>query len=137
MSNELTYDRGISFAIQYVLADVAKNGTRALALPNGNAGYKVPTGYKFHSLALFIGSDTDLTAGTITGKVTRDGVVLTTGPQPALSDTVQAATGVSRHSTDPIIADAIVGVSAVASSDLAPDATCGLDAILIGILLPA
>ena len=136
MGDELTYDKGLAVTLHYTLANCPANATTALTLDNGGAGFKVPTGYKFHAMCLHGESDTDLTAGTLTFKVRASGTALTGGPTAALSDTVQAAVGVVRPGADPIAAAAIVAVEAVASAALAP-ATCGLDAVLIGVLLPA
>ena len=136
MGNELTYDKGLAVTLHFILANCPANATTALTLPNGGAGLVVPTGYKFHAMALHGESDSDLTAGTITFKVRASGTALASGPTAALSDTVQAATGVARPGVDGIAAASVVAVEAVANSALAP-ATCGLDAVLIGVLLPA
>lgn len=135
MANELTRDDGISVSFEFVFQDAVAGTTNVMTLPGGGAGFKVPTGYNFHAVALHGESDTDLTAGTITFKVRDDGTALANGPTAVLSDEVQVAVGVQRVGADPIAAGSIVSVEAVASGALAPS-TCGLDAVLVGILLP-
>ena len=136
MSNELTRDDGLPITIPFVFQDAVAGATNVMTLPGGGAGFKVPTGYKFHPLALHGQSDTDLTAGTITFKARSDGTALANGPQSDLSDTAQSHIGVQRVGAEPVAAGAVVSVQAVASGALAP-ATCGLDTLLIGLLLPA
>ena len=136
MANELDVKFGELITLQFILANLAKNGTTDMTLPGGNTGLLVPTGYAFHPVFLQISSNADLTAGTVTGKVIADGTELAKGPAPVLSDTVQSASAVIKYGLEPLAAGEVAGVSLTASSDLAPE-TADFDAILMGYLVPA
>lgn len=138
MANELDYDYGVDVTLPFTLANVPTNATTALTLVTGQGadGFKVPTGYKFHPLALHGESNADLTAGSATFKVTDNTAVVGSGPEPVLNDTIQVAVAVARVGAAPIAAGKIVGISVVADATFAPT-TADIDAILIGKLLPA
>lgn len=136
MANELSRDDGIAVTLLFSLVDAPANTANVLALPGGNAGFTVPAGYKFHALALNGMSNADLTAGTATFAVTDGGTVITNGPTALLNDDVQAAVGVQRVGANPIAAGHVVGVKATTNAAYAPE-TSELDAVLIGLLLPA
>jgi len=136
MANELTYPDGLPVTLQFGGANVAENATTALTFVNGGLGLKVPTGYKFHPLLLHGEGNADLSGGTAIFKVTANTVASINGPTATLSDTVQVAVGVQRPGAEPITAGKIVGVSVVADVNYAAN-TIDLDAVLVGVLLPA
>jgi hypothetical protein len=138
MANELEYDAGVDVTLPFTGANVQVSATQNLTLvtAQGADGFKVPTGYKFHPLAVHAESNADLTAGTGTFKVTDNTVAIANGPEPVLNDTVQVAVAVARVGASPIAAGKIVGLSIVADASFAPT-TADVDAILIGKLLPA
>lgn len=136
MANELTYPDGLPVSLAFTKANIEPNATTALTLANGGAGLKVPTGYKFHPLMLHGESNADLSAGTAIFKVTANTTASINGPTATLSDTIQVAVGVQRPGAEPITAGKIVGVSIVADANFAPN-TADVDAVLVGVLLPA
>jgi hypothetical protein len=107
-----------------------------LLLAQGGAGFVVPTGYSFHPLCLSASSNADLTAGTATFKVTDNGTELVGSVDVELSDTVQKAADVIRVGVEPIAAGHVVGVSVTCTAAYLP-VTADVDAILVGVLLPA
>lgn len=137
MANELDIEKGIAVTIQLAVANPAAAATTNLTAAQANlSGFVVPTGYKFHPLLLSGGSNADLTAGTATFKVTDNDTELAQGPTAALSDTVQRASGVQRAHVEPIVAGHEVGVSVTTDAGYLP-VTADLDAVLVGVLLPA
>jgi len=137
MANELSRDDGISVSIALSLANPGAAATTNLLAPQGNlSGFIVPTGYKFHPLLLSGVSNADLTAGTATFKATDNDTELVNGPAPVLSDTVQQASAVARVGIEPIAAAHKVGISVTTDAGYLP-VTADLDAVLIGLLLPA
>ncbi len=136
MSNELTFDQGLPVTLIFAKANIEPNTTTALTLAQGGAGLVVPTGYKFHPLLLHGESNADLSAGTAVFKVTANTTALVNGPTATLSDTVQKASGVMRPGAEGIAAGKIVCVSIVADANFAPN-TADVDAVLVGVLLPA
>jgi hypothetical protein len=136
VANELDRDDGIDVTLTFAIANPGAAATTDLTLAQGNAGFVVPAGYQFHPICISGASNADLTAGTATFKVTRDGTELTNGPTAALSDTVQKKAGVQRVDADPIAAGVVVGVSVTTDAGYLP-VTADLDAILVGKLLPA
>jgi len=127
---------GVDVTLNYIFQDAVASATNIMTPPGGGAGFKVPSGYKFHPVCLHGESDTDLTAGTITFKIFVDGVVANAYPSVVLSDTVQAASSTQELHTEPVNQGSVVSVRATANSGLTPS-TCSLDAILVGVLLPA
>lgn len=137
MANELNYDFGLPVTIHLEKANPLAGATTDLVFgTQGGVGFVVPTGYKFHPMFISVASSADLTAGTLTAKVTADGTELTGGPVAVLNDTVQKAAGVQRVGADPIAADAVVGVSVTTDAGYLP-VTADIDAVLTGVLLPA
>lgn len=137
MPNELHYNDGISVTIALSLANPGAGATTNLTAPQSNlSGFVVPAGYKFHPVLLSGRSNADLTAGSATFKVTDDDTELTSGPAPVLSDTVQMASAVARVGASPIAAGHMVGISVTTDAGYLPT-TADLDAVLVGILLPA
>lgn len=136
MANELDPKFGAAITLIFGKANIAANGTTDLTFANGGVGFKVPTGYKFHPVALHAETNADVTAGTGTFKVTDNGTELKNGPSVELSDEVQAASGVQRYGVEPIAAGHVVGVSVTASATYAPE-TGDVDAVLVGYLVPA
>lgn len=136
MANELTRDDGMSVTLQYAVANPAASATTALTFAQGGLGFVVPTGYAFHPVCISGESNADLTAGTATFKVTDNTTAIANGPTAVLSDTVQKAAGVQRIGANPIAAGHVVGLSVVTDSGYLP-VTADLDAVLIGVLLPA
>lgn len=137
MANELDIEKGLPVTLQFALANPGAGATTNLTAAQANlSGFVVPTGYKFHPLLLSGGSNADLTAGTATFKVTDNDTELSNGPTAALSDTVQRASGVQRAHVEPITAGHEVGVSITTDGSYAPT-TADLDAVLVGVLLPA
>ncbi len=137
MANELDAKPGaLPVTLAFAKANIEPNTTTDLTLAQGGAGFKVPTGYKFHAIALHGESNADLTADIATFKVIADGTELANGPTAALSDTVQAAVGVQRMGADPIAAAAVVAVSVTTGANFAPN-TADVDAVLVGVLTPA
>ena len=103
-NNELTYDQGLPVSLIFALANPGAAATTAMTLAQANTGFVVPTGYAFHPLCLNVNSNADLTAGTLTGKVSDNGTVIAGGPEPALSDPTQRASAVKRVGAAPIAA---------------------------------
>jgi len=136
MSNELTFQDGMPITLVFSKANVEPNTTTALTLPQGGVGLKVPTGYAFHALLISGESNADISAGTGIFKATANTTVLTNGPSATLSDLVQVASGVMRPHAEPITAGKIVGVSVVTDANWSAN-TVDLDAVLVGVLLPA
>lgn len=137
MANELSRDDGIAVTIALSLANPGANATTNLTAPQANlSGFVVPAGYKFHAVLLSGGSNADLTAGTATFKVTDNDTEIVGGPEPQLADTVQRASAVARVGASPIAAGHEVGISITTSSGYLP-VTADLDAVLVGLLLPA
>lgn len=137
MANELSRDDGISVTIALSLANPGAAATTNLLAPQGSlSGFVVPTGYKFHPTLLSGGSNADLTAGTATFKVTDNDTEIAGGPEPQLADTVQRASAVARVGASPIAAGHEVGVSVTTNAGYLP-VTADLDAVLVGLLLPA
>lgn len=137
MPNELHYNDGVSITLILAAANPAANGTANLLAAQANlSGFVVPTGYKFHPVMLSGGSNADLTNGTATFKVTGNDTEISGGPEPVLSDTVQRASAVARVGASPIAAGVEVGVSVTTTAAYAP-VTADLDAVLVGLLLPA
>ncbi len=136
MANELDRNDGVDVTLIFSIANPGASATTALTLPQGNTGFKVPTGYQFHPVCLIGASNADLAAGTATFAVTAGGVVLGNGPTAVLSDLVQQAVGVKRVDAAPINPGVLVGVSVTTNGAYAPT-TADLDVVLIGKLLPA
>jgi hypothetical protein len=137
MANELNYEKGFPVTIALSLANPGAGATTNLLAPQANlSGFVVPTGYKFHPMLLSGKSNADLTAGTATFKVTDDDTEIVGGPEPQLADTVQMASAVARAQVAPIAAGHLVGISVTTHADYAPT-TADLDAVLVGVLLPA
>lgn len=137
MANELSRDDGIPVTLILALANPGAGATTNLTAAQANlSGFVVPTGYKFHPVLLSGGSNADLTAGTATFKVTDNDTEIANGPMPALSDTVQRASAVARVGASPIAAGHEVGVSVTTDAGYLP-VTADLDAVLVGLLLPA
>ena len=138
MANELDYVDGVfPISVGFGLANVATNSTVDLALDGqGNTGYVVPTGYQAHPVALCAASNAALTTGqTLTFKVIDDGTELNNGPEAALTDSAQRATGVARVGVEPAAAGSVLGVSVTSNTTGA--ATHDVDAVLSFILTAA
>ena len=130
---------GLTITLHFNKANVLENASTAMVISGGQAAddWTVPTGYVFKPLLLEGESNADLTAGTLTFKVTSNGTAISGGPEPALSDTVQRAQAVARATQCAgVAAGNLVGIKAVADVNYAPN-TADLDALLIGLLLPA
>ena len=136
MSLDSAYRNGLPVTLQFGAADVPANTTTDLAFAQGGAGWPVPTGYDFYPQTLAVISNADLTAGTLTGKVTSNGTAVTSGPEPALNNTVQYATAVIDPLSPKVVAGARVGVEVVANSSYAP-VTADIDAVVTGVLIPS
>lgn len=136
MSLDFSTGNGIDISLPFFVANPSANTTTDLAFTQGGTGFVVPTGYKFHPLIISGSSNADLTDGTATFKVIDNGTELSNGPTAVLSDTVQRASGVQRPHVEAIGAGRVVGVSVTTTAAYAPT-TADLDAILVGVLLPA
>ena len=138
----LEYDQGIDVTLTFAVANPAANATTALTLAQGNTvGFVVPSGYRFHAIAISGASNADLTAGTATFVVrslTAAGGSAATvaGLSAALSDTVQGASGTANVGACTVAAGSAVGVAVVTDASYAP-VTADLDCVLIGKILPA
>jgi hypothetical protein len=138
MANELSFlgNAGFPASFQVAIANPAANTTTAATAAQGGPGLVVPTGYEFHPLLISVASNADLTAGTLTAKVTDNGTVLANGPTAALADATQYNAGVQRAQVEPIAAGHRVGASVVADAAYAP-VTADIDITVLGVLLPA
>lgn len=139
MANELNIsgpDDGYPVSFQVAIANPAASATTAATAAQGGAGLVVPTGYKFHPMLISVTSNADLTAGTLTAKVTDNGTALSNGPTAVLSDLVQVASGVQRAMVEPIVAGHQVGVKVTADSGYLP-VTADIDILVSGMLFPA
>lgn len=138
MASELNFmgNAGYPVSFQVAIANPAASATTAATAAQGGPGLVVPTGYEFHPLLISVASNADLTAGTLTAKVTDNGTVLANGPTAVLSDTVQYAAGVQRAQVEPIAAGRRVGASVVTDAGYLP-VTADIDILVSGVLLPA
>lgn len=118
-------------------ANAGANATAAATIVTGSAsttfdGIIVPTGYVFKPLYMHLESNADLSAGTCTAKVTANNTAILNGPEPQLSDTVQANHAVARaDACGGVAAGDYVGVHVIGAS-LAPT-TAEMDIILVGV----
>lgn len=139
MANELSYDFGVPLTLVFALANPSANATTAMVVAGGQAfdAITVPTGYVFRPIYLHVESNADLTAGTLTAKVADDGVAIANGPESVLSDTVQKTYAVAGPTAGAgVPAGSDVGVVVVTTAAYLP-VTADIDAVLIGLLLPA
>jgi hypothetical protein len=138
MANELAFhgNDGYPLAFMVAIANPGASATTAATAAQGGPGLVVPTGYAFHPLLISAASNADLTAGTLTAKVTDNGTVLANGPTAVLSDLVQYAAGVQRAQAEPIAAGRRVGASVVTDAGYLP-VTADIDILVSGVLLPA
>lgn len=141
MSSDLAYDQGVDVSLIFSGANPAASATTALTLPQSNAGFVVPTGYKFHAICLSAASNADLTAGTATlvVRATPAGGAAATvgnGPTVVLADTAQNGVGTAKVGAATVAAGSTVGVAIVTDASYAP-ATADIDVVLVGKLLPA
>jgi hypothetical protein len=138
MAGELSFlgSAGFPVSFQVAIANPAANATTPATAAQGGPGLVVPAGYEFHPLLIAVASNADLTAGTLTAKVTDNGTALANGPAAALSDTVQYAAGVQRAQVEPIAAGHRVGAQVVTDAGYLP-VTADIDITISGVLLPA
>jgi hypothetical protein len=130
------YDHAIPVSFEFGLADVPANATTDLQTRLGGAGFFVPTGLDFYPAVGFVTSNSDLTAGTLTAKVTSNGTALVGGPEPALSDTVQRHSASISPLSPKVAAGAYVGAEVVTSATYAPT-TADIDVVVCGYLVPS
>ena len=128
------YDFGLPVTLQASIANPLAAATTDCTLPQGNAGFVVPTGYKFHALFISVMSNADLTAGTLIAKVAADSTELTGGPTATLSDTVQKASGTKRVGADPIAAGKVVSLSVTTDAGYLP-VTADIDVVMAGVFV--
>ena len=136
MANELARDDGIHVTLNFGVANKEPNTTSNLALQQGYTGFLVPTGYNFHAMYLGGSTGANISAGSGVFNVTDNGTALANGPTVTLNATVEQSHDVERIGTQPIAAGHFVGVNFVADANFAPN-TADLDAVLVGVLLPA
>lgn len=136
MANELNNPDGLALTLAFSAANLVANAATKMTLAQGGSGFVVPTGYKFHALALHIESNAAINAGTVTAYVSDNNTALANGPVVALDANTQAASDTERPAVQPIAAAHVVGVKAVADANVAPN-TLDFDAIVIGVLRPA
>lgn len=136
MAGDLTYPFGLPITLHYGKANVEPNATTALTLAQGGAGFVVPTGYKFHPILLHAESNAAITTDSATLKVRANTTALTSGPSVVLDDSAQNANDTARVGENPIAAGKVVNVAVTTETNFAPN-TADIDAILVGILLPA
>ncbi len=137
MAEELrTPSDGVPVTLIFGSANLGANSTAAATIFTGSAsttfdGVLVPTGYKFVPQYIHLESNADLTAGTCTAKVTANNTAILNGPEPQLSDTVQANSAVARLTQCAgVAAGDTVGVHVIGAS-LAPT-TAEMDIVLVG-----
>lgn len=134
----MLYDTILPMTFVFTKSNVLANATTVMTLAGAAAadGFVVPTGYKFVPVFLYGESNADLTAGTLTFKVSANGTAIVNGPEPELSDTVQRASDSGRITECAgVAAGEDVGVVAVTSAAYAPN-TADLDVTLFGYLIP-
>lgn len=140
MANELeSMPYGFSISLPFNAANPGAGATAdATAIAaGGGAGFVVPTGYVFHPLYIAVGSNADLTGGTLDAYVTDNGTAVVNGPTAQLADTVQYAAGVKRlHASAKVAAGHYIGAEVTTSGAYAPN-TCDIDILVSGVLLPA
>jgi hypothetical protein len=139
MANELAGVGGVPVTLQFALANPSANATTDMTLAGGQGAttFLVPTGHKFRPLYLYVASNADLTAGTLTAKVHVGGTEIASGPEPVLSDEVQSASAVvGLTNYVGVAAGSTVGVSVTTTAAYAPT-TADIDAVLVGVFLPA
>lgn len=136
MSNELNTPDGFPITLHFMKANPVENTTTALTFDQGGAGFKVPTGYKFHALCLHAECNANPTTGTATFNVTANTTALANGPTVVLVPNTQVGVDVHRPGEEPIAAGKIVGVNVVADVNWAAN-SIDVDAVLVGLLRPA
>jgi len=125
----------IPYILTFYAASPAANTTTAMLLLGDVPAVLIASGYDFYPEIAALASDTDLTAGTASLQVTADGVALTGGPEPVLSDTVQELTS-AIDASPKVAAGALFGAQLVTSATYAPT-TSNLVAVVSGYLIPA
>lgn len=137
MANELSFSHGLPVSLHFELANPLAAATTDMVMSSvaGDAGFRVPTGYKFHPILLSIDSNDDLAAGTLTAKVTNGGTELVNGPEPVCEDAIQGTAAVARVGICPIDQGGDVGVPVTTTAAYLP-VTCDYNAVLVGLLLP-
>jgi hypothetical protein len=136
MANDLNFSDGFPITLTFGSENVAENTTTGMTLANGGAGLVVPTGYAFHAMLVSASSNAAVQADTATVKVRANTTVLSNGPVAALTNTVQSTAGTMRPGVEPITAGKTVNLAIVTGANFAPN-TADIDAVLIGVLLPA
>jgi hypothetical protein len=136
MAGDLSYEYGLPLALQYGKANLAGNATTLLTLTQGGAGFVVPTGYKFHPMLLHAEVNAAVQGGSGVVKVTANTTALTGGPSVTLNANTQTAVATARVNADPIAAGKVVALNIVQDANFAPN-TLDIDAVLVGVLLPA
>lgn len=132
---QLNYNDGLLHTVPFSLANPSAGATTAMALAAGNTSILVPDGMKAWLYGLIVHSNADLTGGTLTAKFTSGGSVVSNGPEPALSDTVQRKAAFVQPGDVAIDAGGLVGVSVVTDASYAPT-TADIDVIAIFLLVP-
>lgn len=137
MANELAYEHGVSLALQMGLANPAANAAAKLTFANGGSGFKVPTGYKFHALALHAEANAALSAGTAVIAVTDNNTALLNSALAVTLDAnTQTGSAVMRVGQQPIVAGHVVGAKITADANYSAN-TVDHDVVIVGVLLPA
>ena len=136
MAGDLTFPDGLPVTLQFVGSNIEPNTTTALTLVNGGAGLVVPTGYKFHSMLVFAESNAAVSADTGTVVVRANTTTLGNGPTVALTNTAQSGSDTERVGAEGITAGKTVSLAIVTGANFAPN-TADIDAVLVGVLLPA
>jgi len=133
MANELTNPDGFPITIPMGVANLVQNTATKLTFAQGGSGFKVPTGYAFHALALHVECNAAINAGTAAFYVSDNNTSIANGPTVTLDANTQTASGVQRPATAPIAAGHIVGVKAAPDANYAPN-TGDIDAVVVGLL---
>lgn len=132
---DLQYHDGVKLDVGFELANVPANANTNMTMGAGNTSFVVPDGMKAWPYFLIVNSNADLTAGTLTCKITSSGTVVSNGPEPQLADTVQRKAAFIQPGAVSIAAGGLIGVQAQADANFAPN-TADLDVILGVILVP-
>lgn len=136
MAGNLTYPDGLPITLQFIAANIVENATTNLTLGSGGVGITVPTGYKFHPVMLFAESNAEINTDSAALKVTANTTALVNGPSVTLDANTQTGYSTARVGAEGIAAGKVIGVNAVVGVNFAPN-TLDIDAVLVGILLPA
>ena len=135
-NNDLGNYDGLPITLPMGIANLVQNTATKLTFAQGGSGFVVPTGYKFHALALHVEVNAAVNAGTAAFYVSDNNTSLANGPTVTLDANTQTASDTERAGVGSIAAGHVVGVKAAPDANYAPN-TLDVDAVVVGVLRPA